>query len=102
MVLAYRAHIHFTNRFFDQSLLKYWLTLIFPVIATLIPLAVKYMAYRYLTLRGAPLYATEFVTIFIALGATLVLIFAISNRVAASIIHSPNINPAGLNAQLNG
>ena len=100
IVLTYRMHIHFTNRVRDQSLLKYWCTLIFPVIALLAPLTVKYMFFRYLTLRGAPLYITNFATILIALGAILVLIFAVSNRVAASIIYSPNINPAGLNAQL--
>jgi MscS family membrane protein len=61
---------------------------------------VKYVAYRYLTLRGVPLYIVDFVTVLFALLASIVFIFAASNRVAASIIASPEINPAGLNAQL--
>ncbi len=99
LMLAYRAHVHFTNQVRGESLLKYWLTLVFPISAMLIPLAVKFIAYRYLTLRSTPLYITDFITVLVTLGAILILIFAVSNRVAASIIHSPNINPAGLNAQ---
>ncbi|MFC1652324.1 mechanosensitive ion channel family protein, partial [Planctomycetota bacterium] len=100
MTLVFRAHIAVTNRVRTSSLAKHWLTLVFPMIAILIPLVVKYVAYRYLTLRGFPLYIADFVTILITLIAGIVFIFAASNRIAESIIASPDINPAGLNAQL--
>jgi len=100
MTVAYRAHVAFAKRVRQRSLFKYWLTILFPIAGMLIPLAVKYVAYRYLTLRGMPLYIVDFVSILITLLAALVVIFATSNRIAESIIASPNINPEGLNAQL--
>ena len=66
----------------------------------LIPLAVKYVGYRYLTMRGTPLYILDFTCELTALLAAILVIVAASNRIAASIIASPHVNPAGLNAQL--
>lgn len=100
MMVTYRAYITFTRRVRERSLFKYWLTIFFPISGMLIPLAVKYISYRSLTLRGTPLYISDFVTILITLLATLVVIFAAGDRIAASIIASPHVNPAGLNAQL--
>jgi MscS family membrane protein len=100
MKIAYRAYFAHTNRARERSLFKYWLTVAFPIAAMLIPLAFNHVAYRYLTLRGRPLYITDFTTGLIALSATLVVIFAVSNRIAASVIASPHISSTGLNAQL--
>jgi MscS family membrane protein len=89
-----------TDRAREKSLFRYWLTLVFPIVAVLIPLGTKYITYRYLTLRSTPLYITDFMAVLVALVAAVVVIFAASNRIAATIIASPHINPAGLNAQL--
>jgi MscS family membrane protein len=100
MRAAYRAHNVFTNRCREKGLVQYWLTIAFPTAAMLIPLGVEYVGYRYLTMRGTPLYVLEFSATLLALVAALVVIFAATNRTAATIISSPHINPAGLNAQL--
>ncbi len=100
MAAVYRAHVALTNRVRDKGLLKYWLTMALPVAAMLVPLGVKHFVYRYLTLRGTALYVMDFATVLVALLATLVVIEAASNRIAASVIASPDINPEGLNAQL--
>jgi MscS family membrane protein len=100
MTVAYRAYVVLGKRMRERSLFKYWLTLAFPIAAMLIPLAVLYVAYYYLTLRSQALYIIDFAAVLIALLAALVVIFAFSNRIAASVIASPSVNPAGLNAQL--
>lgn len=100
MLSLYRAHSKLSKNVADDQLLKYWLILALPVAAIFVPLAVKFIASRYLTLRSWPLYITDFTSIFAALLATMVVIFAASNRIAATIISSPHVNPAGLNAQL--
>jgi MscS family membrane protein len=100
MVSAYGAYFHFSDRSRARSLFSYWLTLAFPIAAMLTPLVVKWVNYRYLTLRSSPLYITDFVAILVALLAAFVVIFAANNRIAASVIASRYVNPAGLNAQL--
>ena len=100
MALTFRAHVALTNRAREKSLFRYWLTIVFPIAAMLIPLAVKYVGYRYLTMRGTPLYILDFTCELTALLAAILVIVAASNRIAASIIASPHVNPAGLNAQL--
>lgn len=100
MILVYGAQARYTSQAVEKSLFRYWLTILFPIVAMLIPFAAKYVGYRYLTLRSWPLYISDFTTIFVALLASLAVVFALSNRIAASVIASPHINPAGLNAQL--
>ena len=100
MVLAYRLHATFARRWRGKGLARYWLTILFPVAAMLIPLAFNHVTYDYLTVRGTPLYVLDFSATTIAFFAALVVIFGFSNRVAESIIASPQINPLGLNAQL--
>ena len=100
ITLMYRLHVRLTKQELENSLLRYWLTLIFPVAVFMIPFGFKYVNYHYLTLRSTALYVTDFGSTLVTLLAALVIIFALSNRVAASVIASPNINAAGLNAQL--
>lgn len=100
MTVACRLHLRFRNRWRETSVMKYWLTILFPVVAMLTPLMFKHVAQRYLTIRGNPLYIISFCSTLIALLAGVVVIFATSNRIAESIIASPKINPQGLNAQL--
>ena len=55
MALTFRAYVALTNRVRKKSLFRYWLTIVFPITAMLIPLAVQYVGYRYLTMRSTPL-----------------------------------------------
>ena len=100
MAVVFRLHIALSKRLRNKGMFRYWLTLIFPILTMLIPLAIKYVVYRYLTIRGAPIYYINFACILAALLGALWIIFAASDRIAASIIASPHINPEGLNAQL--
>ncbi len=105
VTLAYRSYVVLGNRVREEGLVrywlpKYWLTMVFPIAAMLIPLAFEHVAYRHLTVRSRPLYVVGFASTLAALLASLVVIFGVGSRIAASVIASPNINPAGLNAQL--
>ena len=100
MIWVYRTYFRFSQPAMEKSLFAYWLTLGFPIAGMLIPIGFKFFAYRYMTLRSTPLYISEFTSVvFVILGA-IVVAFAVSNRIAASVITTPSINPAGLNAQL--
>ena len=98
--MAYRGYINLNAIARERSIFLYWLTLGFPIVAMLVPLLFKYCAYRILSVRSGPLYFIDFVSILAALVGALVVVFATSNRIAATVIASPQINPAGLNAQL--
>jgi MscS family membrane protein len=99
MAAAYRLGRSLARRYHDEALFRYCLTIVFPIIATLIPVAFKDLAFSYLMLRGTPLYVTSFCADLLALLASLVVVFGVSNRIAAVIIASPHINPQGLDAQ---
>jgi MscS family membrane protein len=98
--LNYQTYFRLSLQADETKLLRYWLLLVFPIAGVLIPISVEYLAYRSLTLRSAPLYVTDFVATLAALLAALFVIFATSNRIAASLIAMPNVSPLGLNAQL--
>jgi len=97
---ALRGQMSLSERAREKGLLWYWLTLAFPIIAALIPLAIRRIAYHDLTLRGNVLYVTDFVSVLMAMMACFVILFATATRIAATVIASPAINPAGMNAQL--
>ncbi len=100
IVTAYRLQAFFTVRWRKKGLIRYWLSLLFPVAAMLTPLAFMYVAERYLTVRGMPLYLINFSAITTTMLAAVVVVFATTTRIAESIIASPRVNPHGLNAQL--
>ena len=97
---TYQLHFKLIERYRDRALVKYCLTILLPIIAMLIPLFVVRASFNYLTIRGTPLYVVSFAGNLAALMASLVIVFGASNRIAALIIASPQINPQGLNAQL--
>lgn len=100
MYVCYRMQQRVTARVEGKSVLKYCLTIVFPLVASFLPLVLSYFAKRYLTIRGTPLYVIGFAANIVSLLAGVVVVFAASTRVAESIISSPTINPRGLNAQL--
>ena len=99
MATAYRLQRRLVDRSRTTSLVKYCLTLVFPIAAMLTPLALEHLAYEILTVRGSPLEFVRFVTILVALGASFVVVFAASRRLNEIIIASPNIRSQGLDAQ---
>ena len=100
MWLTYRIHGSLTRRVKSESIVKYCLTIAFPAVAVVLPLLFLNVCEDQLTIRGKPLYVISFCSIFVAILASVFLVFSASNRVAEAIISSPQINPQGLNAQL--
>ena len=100
MVVAYRLQASFTRRWRGRGLARYWLTILFPIAAMLVPLAFGHVTHNYLTVRATPLYILSFSATATAFLASLVVVFGVSNRIAETIIALPQINPLGLNAQL--
>jgi len=100
MTVSYRLQRRATDRTRNKYVFRYCLTIVFPIVAMLIPLAFKYAAQRFLTVRGNALYYIGFFSNLTAMLAAVIVIFAGSRRVAEAIIASPRINPLGLNAQL--
>ena len=99
MGAAYKLQRSLVRRFRDKALFRYCLTILLPIIAMLIPLAFKHVAHDYLSLRGTAIYVVSFSANLTATLASLIVVFGISNRIAAVIIASPQINPQGLDAQ---
>jgi MscS family membrane protein len=78
----------------------YWLTLLLPLSAMLIPAGFSRFTTRYLTVRGNALYILGFGSTVVLTMAAVVVVFAVCNRIAETIISSPRVNPRGINAQL--
>ena len=97
--LLYRFQRARAQKFRRSNLLRYFLTLWYPVAVILIPLGYKYVVRNYLGVRGTALYAIGFAANVAALLACPIFVFAICNRIAETAISSPNINPRGLDAQ---
>ncbi len=100
MMVAYKLQASFTRRWQGKGVVRSWLTILLPIGAMTVPLVFEHVAHNYLTVRGTPLYILSFSATTTALIAAIVVVFGISNRVAETIIASPQINPLGLNAQL--
>jgi MscS family membrane protein len=100
MALAYRFQRSLARRWHDENVLLYGATILFSVLAALVPLGFQRVVQQGMTIRGTALYVADFSANFVALLAAIIVVFGLSNRVSAVIIASPRINPAGLNAQL--
>jgi MscS family membrane protein len=104
IALALLAAIYFlqnrlVRRWQGKSLLLYCLTVLLPITAVIVPLAFKHFAEHALTIRGTAIYVVSFAANFMATLALLVVVMAISNRIAEIIISPSHISPKGLNAQ---
>lgn len=100
MTIVYRWYFITSKRTRGTKILRYCATIIFPLLALMIPIFFEGFSTSYLAIRGTPLYVVGFFSNAIATLACVVVIFGISNRVAETVIASPRINPQGLNAQL--
>jgi MscS family membrane protein len=99
MVLAYRFQRHFGRLWRGKGLLGYWFSILFPVAAMLVPICGKYVVEHVLTVRATPLYVLSFSANLAAFLAAMVVVLGIGNRIAETIIASPQIHPQGLDAQ---
>lgn len=88
------------ERMREKGVVRYCVTLLFPVVAMLVPLGLKYVVWEILTIRGAPLYVISFSSNVVFLVGLLVVIMGAGSRIAEIIISSPRIHPRGLDAQL--
>jgi MscS family membrane protein len=89
MYFAYRVGGTRSESVRERSLLKYWGSMSFPIVAMLVPLAFKHFAFRQLTLRGMPLYVAEFSANLVFLTALIVVIMGLSSRLADSVVALP-------------
>ena len=100
MFSAYRAgryQVCSTARF---SLLRYCLTLAFPIAAMLVPLIVSDFVGDRLAVSGTVLAVIDFSMNVVFLVALMIVVVGVGNRIAEVIIASPKISPRGLDAQL--
>ncbi len=98
--LVYKIGRTRTQNLIKESLLRYWVLLLVPIVAMLVPLLFKHIVFEYLTIRGHALYLTNFCADIVFLLALISVIVGISNRISESIIALPNIRSQGLDAHL--
>jgi MscS family membrane protein len=100
MLFAFRLGRASGEQSRGKNLLRHWLSLVFPVIAILVPLGFKHFVYTYLALRGTALYTVGFCAdVFFLLGV-MALIVRVSSRIAESFVALPSVTPSGLDANL--
>ncbi|NOX55375.1 MAG: mechanosensitive ion channel [Planctomycetes bacterium] len=86
MVVAYRVgrvRGALTRR---HSLLRYWLSMLFAVIAMCVPLVYKRFIWECLTIRGTTLYAINFAADMVFLLAVIVVVLGATSRLADSVV----------------
>ena len=99
MGLAYRVERLLADRWRERAVL-YGLTIVFSIGAALVPLVFKRVVEQALTIRGTPLYVASFSASMVTLLGAIIVVFGAGGRIAATIIATPWVSPAGLNAQL--
>ncbi len=100
MFAVYRIGRIRSERMRVYSLLRYWITLVFPIVGMLVPLAFKHVVWEYLTIRGNALYVANFSADLVFLLAVIAVILGGSSRIADSVVALPRIRPQGLDAHL--
>ncbi len=100
MVLSYRAGTRLARVGRESSILRYSVSLLFPIAAMLVPLAMKYFIADQLTIRGSVLAVVKITLDVAFLVAVVVVLVGAANRLAEIVIASPRIQPKGIDAQL--
>jgi MscS family membrane protein len=100
MWLAYWLGRQRAEAFRRYSLVRYWLTLAFPLAAMLVPQLVEYFLARQLAIRGPVMAGLAVGLDLVFLVAAIVVVFSAASRLAEAIIASPKIHPRGIDAQL--
>jgi len=100
MLTAYRMGRLKTTGLRAANVIKYCITLLFPIAAMLVPIYVEKFAAEQLVLSGTTLAIVKFASGIVFLIAVVVVIMSAGNRICEVIISSPKIHPQGLDAQL--
>ncbi|MCG8583494.1 MAG: mechanosensitive ion channel family protein, partial [Pirellulales bacterium] len=83
-----------------RSIIKYWLTIAFPIAAMVVPVVINYYISEKLVISGTTLAVTKFLVNLVFLFAVMIVVVSVGNRIAAVLISSPEIHPKGVDAQL--
>lgn len=83
-----------------SNVLRYVMTLVFPITATIVPLAANYFISEHIRISGTVQLMTAYALRLIFLLALIVMLLGAGSRIAAIVIASPWIRPSGLDAQL--
>ena len=100
MVGAYKVGRKRAAKFKDEHIIRYLITLTFPVTAMLIPLLMKSVIKRDLALTGELLRVTDFVLGLMVLMTGMRLIWAVGNRLLALMLNHPKVEENQLDLQL--
>jgi len=100
MRIAYRFGRARAEAMKEQRILRYFLTLAFPIAAVLIPLGMKHMIRHYLVLSGPVLRVIDFVLGLLLLFSVMRLIWAIGNRLLALVLTNDRFQEEVLDAQI--
>lgn len=100
MLVAYRIGGIRSERMRKRSLLWYWVSLLFAIVAMLVPLAFKHIIWKYLTIRGPAVYVAQFSANLVFLLALIAVMLAASSRLADSVVALPRVRSRELDATL--
>lgn len=100
LMLAIYMFGHRRARVLRSNVLRYVITLVFPIAAMLVPLAALYFISEHIRISGAAQLVTAYSLRLIFLLALIVVLLGAGSRIAALVIASPWIRPGGLDAQL--
>ena len=99
MVYVYLLGHRFAERTRASSVLRYSLTLVFPIVAMFVPWIAGGIIEEQLAISGWTLIVTKFVGDLASLLALLVAVVGSGSRLAEIIIAHPRVQPQGLDAQ---
>ncbi len=100
MVLLYRWGWSRGESIRQESLFRYWFTLLFPLLAMCVPLGFKHVVWEYLTIRGQALYVINFTADMIFLLGLIAVILGFSNRLADSVVAMRSMQQRGVDVYL--
>lgn len=83
-----------------RSLVQYWLSLLFTLVALPVPIIFKHIVWVYLSIKGTPLYVINFVADIVFLMAAILAILALSSRLANSVMALPGVKTREVDATL--
>ncbi len=99
MIISYHLGRRRASKFREDHIIRYFLTLFFPVTAMLIPLWIKHIIKTDLVLGGDLLRVTDFTLGLLVLLTALRLIWAVGNRLLAVVVNHPKIEENQLDTQ---
>ncbi len=88
------------ERLLRSNVLRYLITLTFPLAAMFIPLATLYFIRDHIHISGTAIFVTDIVLRLVFLFALIVVLLGAGSRLAAIVIATPWIQPRSLDAQL--